>query len=70
MIVTTFAYFPMIINNIIETYRSRKEGHHSYVAGKRPFVVICLSYSNDQFLLDVAKAALYSVSSQKTSEQI
>lgn len=63
MIILAIAFFPRIINGIIETYRVRKEGKHSYVVGHMPFVVIFLSYSRDQFCEDVLRSSLYSVSS-------
>ena len=61
MIILAIALSPRLINGVLETYRTRKEGQHSYVSGRQPYVVVFLSYSKDQYIMDVLSACFQAV---------
>jgi hypothetical protein len=61
MIILALVFFPQLINGVVETYRTRKEGQHSYLPGRAPFVTVFLSFSKDQYIIDILNASLEAV---------
>ncbi|KAI3647012.1 hypothetical protein MP228_007233 [Amoeboaphelidium protococcarum] len=65
MIILAIVFFPSLISGIVETYKSQKEGHKTFVGGSSPFVIVCLSFTQNQFVREILTQALTLLSEKK-----
>ncbi|KAI3657390.1 hypothetical protein MP638_001711 [Amoeboaphelidium occidentale] len=65
-ILIAIIYFPRSIQQILETYQVKKQGQSVHIPGSTPFIVLTLSYEEDQTFLEILDSALMELTANRS----